>query len=56
VIVLALLLYVAYFALDHMGFVNDWTAGRIGMKKEKSPTMVIDKNAPGSLVPTSQSQ
>jgi hypothetical protein len=44
VIVLALLVYCAYFALDHLGFVNEWTRGRIGLKKENRENAVhIDK-------------
>ncbi|HON09400.1 MAG TPA: hypothetical protein PLE24_00930 [Chitinispirillaceae bacterium] len=32
-LVLVLLLYLAYAALNHLGFINEWSGGRIGTKK-----------------------
>ncbi|HNU99241.1 MAG TPA: hypothetical protein PKK20_04815, partial [Verrucomicrobiota bacterium] len=32
-IVLALILYVAYTVLNHLGYVHQWTHGRIGIEK-----------------------
>jgi hypothetical protein len=44
VVIVALVLYAAYFALDHLGFVNDWTGGRIGLKKEHLSTLSAEKD------------
>lgn len=41
VAVAALLLYLIYFGLNQLGFIYDWTGGRMGLKK--SPTLTIEK-------------
>jgi hypothetical protein len=49
VIVLALLVYGVYFALNHLGFVNEWTGGRFGLKKgHNEHTAVIEKKSPAT--------
>lgn len=37
-IVLALILYVAYTVLNHLGYVHQWTHGRIGIEKKPTTT------------------
>jgi hypothetical protein len=45
IILFAVLLYAAYVSLDKLGFVNEWTSGRIGKQKEiASKTVVIEKD------------
>jgi len=34
-IVLALVLYLIYALLNHLGFIYDWTGGRMGIQKKK---------------------
>ncbi|MBN1129048.1 MAG: hypothetical protein JXA71_08680, partial [Chitinispirillaceae bacterium] len=47
VIAFALILYLAWFALDHIGYINQWTGGRIGMKKEAKATgEQVEKTVP----------
>jgi hypothetical protein len=47
VAVLALLIYLAYFALNQFGFVNEWTGGRVGIKRmHKENTQAIEKKTP----------
>jgi len=49
VIVLALIAYGVYLALDHLGFVNEWTGGRFGLKKGHiENTAVIEKKSPAA--------
>lgn len=46
VVIGAIVIYIIYFALNYLGFINDWTGGRLGQKKEhKANAAVIDKNA-----------
>jgi hypothetical protein len=50
VAVLAVLLYIAYVALNHFGYVNEWTGGRIGMKRvHKENTQVIEQKSPATV-------
>jgi hypothetical protein len=46
---LALLLYLAYFVLNHLGYVNDWTGGRFGKPRGPSHTnAILEKGAPAA--------
>ena len=36
IVIIALIIYCAYYAIDQMGYINDWTGGRIGTKIEHS--------------------
>jgi hypothetical protein len=37
ILVLLLLLYIAYAVLNNLGFIYDWTGGRMGVRKEHAP-------------------
>jgi hypothetical protein len=39
VALVGLLLYLAYFACDQLGFVNEWSRGRVGIKKGAATTV-----------------
>jgi hypothetical protein len=54
VVTTALLIYIVYAALNHLGFVNEWTSGRVGIKKEKmEKSVVLEKKSSQSVVPVS---
>lgn len=45
----ALLVYAAYAALNHLGYINEWTKGKIGLDKSKSVNVIaIEKDKAGS--------
>jgi len=43
IIIFAILLYIAFVVLDNLGFIRDWTDGRIGKKKASSESTFIKK-------------
>jgi hypothetical protein len=48
-VVAALFVYLAYTGLDHFGFVNEWTHGKIG-KQRSVPAQVTGETVPGVQV------
>jgi hypothetical protein len=56
VLVVALFIYIVYAVLNHLGFINDWTGGRLGIQKAKAvKTVVIEKaTPPAPAAPVSQ--
>jgi hypothetical protein len=48
IVVIALLAYLLYFALDRMGYLHDWTSGRIGRSVNK-PVMIAPVITPADL-------
>lgn len=43
VFIFALLVYIAYTVLNHMGFISEWTHGRIGIDKTPSVNSILKK-------------
>jgi hypothetical protein len=43
----AFVLYIVYALLSHMGFVHEWTGGRLGEKREIKKTSAVEQMAPG---------
>jgi len=46
VAIVVLVLYIAYFTLNQLGFINEWSGGRFGLKKGNNT--VSEKKAPAS--------
>lgn len=52
VIGLVIIIYLVYSGLNHLGFINDWTNGLIGIRKEPNVnSYVVDKKMPRVLSP-----
>jgi hypothetical protein len=45
-IVLALVLYCVYVILNHLGFIYQWTHGRLGIEKKKATSSQLEQTAP----------
>ena len=55
VAVAALLVYFVFAGLNHMGFISDWTGGRVGMKPANRPTSVdVEKETALQVVSATQ--
>ena len=54
-VVFAILIYLIFTGLNYLGFVNDWTGGRLGIKKEiTAKNVIVEKKIPQVVVPVSQ--
>ena len=54
-VIIAILIYLTFTGLNYLGFVNDWTGGRLGIKKEvTAKNMIVEKKIPQVVVPVSQ--
>jgi hypothetical protein len=55
VIGLLAIAYMVYFGLNHLGFINEWTNGRIGIRKEHNVnSFVVEKKLPQVISPVSR--
>jgi hypothetical protein len=53
-IIVAIIVYAAYAALDHFGFVNTWTGGIIGHKRAAAEKSAIIDKTPAQAAPESK--
>ncbi len=52
VIGFVIIIYLVYSGLNHLGFINDWTNGRIGIRKEHNVnSFIVEKKMPQVLSP-----
>lgn len=54
ILIVLLVLYLAYISLNHVGLVNKWSNGLIGIKREWVFKDLLQKRSPDSVIPVSQ--
>lgn len=54
IIIVLLVLYLAYISLNHVGLVNKWSNGLIGIKREWVFKDLFQKKSPDSVIPVTQ--